>query len=358
MFSLNVLGTITGLIFIFLLYSLLATTVQEMVAGFFGFRARMLHKAIRRMLEDEPHTFNHVLLDRKRDGVNSLKKILIFMFPQLKKRKHFALKLSLVDRFYELPLIKYTAKNRVFNHPSYIKPENFSSAVIYLLKEKGSGIRLDVKVADILFTDKEPDLEPETRQQLQAFWQEAYGDIEKFKIILEKWYGNIMERTTGWYKRQAQWLTLIIGLMLAVVFNVDTIEIAQKLSKDKVSQQQLNEMAATFVQTHTVDNVAHDTLALDTLANRFQTLMNQDVKNTNMLLGLGWQNPPKLLPITVHRIGKAWAKIVHKPRRLLGWFVTALAISFGAPFWFDLLGRFVNIRVAGTKPPTTGEEGT
>jgi hypothetical protein len=32
---------------------------------------------------------------------------------------------------------------------------------------------------------------------------------------------------------------------------------------------------------------------------------------------------------------------------LLGWIVTVLAISIGAPFWFDLLNKFVNLRSAG-----------
>ncbi len=35
---------------------------------------------------------------------------------------------------------------------------------------------------------------------------------------------------------------------------------------------------------------------------------------------------------------------------LPGWIMTALAVSLGAPFWFDLLQSFVNIRNAGAKP--------
>jgi hypothetical protein len=33
-----------------------------------------------------------------------------------------------------------------------------------------------------------------------------------------------------------------------------------------------------------------------------------------------------------------------------GWLLTALAASLGAPFWFDMLSRFVNIRNAGKAP--------
>jgi hypothetical protein len=30
--------------------------------------------------------------------------------------------------------------------------------------------------------------------------------------------------------------------------------------------------------------------------------------------------------------------------RLLGWLFTALALSLGAPFWFDLLNKFMVVR--------------
>ena len=35
---------------------------------------------------------------------------------------------------------------------------------------------------------------------------------------------------------------------------------------------------------------------------------------------------------------------------LLGWLLTAAALSLGAPFWFDLLKKFINLRGAGQKP--------
>ncbi|MGB0178380.1 MAG: hypothetical protein ACPF9D_14535, partial [Owenweeksia sp.] len=43
-----------------------------------------------------------------------------------------------------------------------------------------------------------------------------------------------------------------------------------------------------------------------------------------------------------------WSQI--SVQKLLGWFVTALAITLGAPFWFDLLKRVINIRNTGNKP--------
>jgi hypothetical protein len=34
----------------------------------------------------------------------------------------------------------------------------------------------------------------------------------------------------------------------------------------------------------------------------------------------------------------------------LGWLITAFAVSLGAPFWFDLLNKFVNVRASGKAP--------
>ena len=41
---------------------------------------------------------------------------------------------------------------------------------------------------------------------------------------------------------------------------------------------------------------------------------------------------------------------------LMGWILTAAAVSLGAPFWFDLLGRVAKLRGTG-KRPTAGVAG-
>ena len=39
--------------------------------------------------------------------------------------------------------------------------------------------------------------------------------------------------------------------------------------------------------------------------------------------------------------------------RVLGAILTAFAVSLGAPFWFDVLGKIVNVRSTGKAPSTT-----
>jgi heme oxygenase len=44
------------------------------------------------------------------------------------------------------------------------------------------------------------------------------------------------------------------------------------------------------------------------------------------------------------------------PTQVLGWIFTATAFTLGAPFWFDLLQKFVNVRGAGGRPKREDEK--
>ena len=48
-----------------------------------------------------------------------------------------------------------------------------------------------------------------------------------------------------------------------------------------------------------------------------------------------------------HDAAAAWVK-------LAGLIVTAFALTLGAPFWFDLLNKFINFRATGPPPKAAG----
>jgi hypothetical protein len=58
-------------------------------------------------------------------------------------------------------------------------------------------------------------------------------------------------------------------------------------------------------------------------------------------LPVGWPERPN----------KPWALFLLV--KLFGLLLTTLAITQGAPFWFDLLSRVVNIRSSGGRPPVS-----
>ncbi len=51
--------------------------------------------------------------------------------------------------------------------------------------------------------------------------------------------------------------------------------------------------------------------------------------------------------------GGFWAGIAQLLIKLAGIVLTSLAIQLGAPYWFDMLNRVVNIRNTGLKPGET-----
>jgi len=64
---------------------------------------------------------------------------------------------------------------------------------------------------------------------------------------------------------------------------------------------------------------------------------------------LGWS--PAVLP---SMFSERWLNYLLIP---VGWLVTALACTLGAPFWFDMLGKLVRLRGSGGRPEGTGTSG-
>lgn len=370
MFNNIALDVVIGLLFIFLLYSLLATIVQEIVATQLAFRAKVLEKAILRMLEDGKTTTRFPLLDRIKGFIE------IIITTNRLKDKRFA------TAFYTHPLIKYLAEDNYHSKPAYLHASNFSKIIIDLLH----GVDADINTADLskikdsiinrklnlivkpgmddanpanqaliqqtkkaVIADP-PVINHETQLFLLSVLYESGNDIKKFRMKLEKWYDDTMERASEWYKRYTQMILFIIGFTIAAIFNVDTIAIATKLSRDPKLREQLVQNAGALLEKKQQmgaqlqalrDNGQTNTSAFSdaktgydsvtSLINNAQKIINEDIAGTNSLMGLGWK-------------GK-------KPgfAAFMGWIITALAISLGSPFWFDLLSKMMNLRGSGNK---------
>jgi hypothetical protein len=51
-----------------------------------------------------------------------------------------------------------------------------------------------------------------------------------------------------------------------------------------------------------------------------------------------------------------WPSVLGIIKLFFGWLLSAAAIAMGAPFWFDLLGKFINVRNAGQVPESTSKD--
>jgi hypothetical protein len=379
MFNNIVLDIVIGLVFIYLLYSLLATLLQELIAVLIGLRAAVLFLALRRMLDD----------NIRLSGKGRIKHILFGFFytiadafkTEKAKKKPIPAqdesgatgpanqlanyKVSSV--FYKHPLIKFLSNSNVLvTKPSYISRDTFSKVMIDLLRGKnaqpGSSHRTEIenslKENAALPWDNQVSFNSETREYLNTLWVDAQGDVERFKEHIERWFDEMMDRSSGWYRKYTKIIALGLGLVIAGLFNVDTLAIIKKLHRDPKLREQLVMQADAYTKAHpnlvkdleatrveierlntktnnpdtakkkealiqTQSQYAEAKKMADSLYKQATDMMDKEIKSVNDLLGLGGM--PKMANIP-------------------GLILTAFAISFGAPFWFDLLNKLIKLR--------------
>jgi hypothetical protein len=376
MFNSSILDIVIGLVFIYLLYSLLTTTIQEIIATKFGFRAKILERAVFRMLEDQAK-------------FNSKFKSVLYLF---KKSGNGGEKKSISLAFYQHPLIKFLGENDSHGKPAYISRETFSKVIVDLLR--GSKVKPGDDITSLIqqSLDEEKSnwgdakINNETLSFLKSIWADANGDVAQFKAHLESWFDETMDRATGWYKKHIQIVLFFIGFILAITFNVDTLKIVNKLEKDPKLREQLVQQADVFVKDHpnldteliqqeinfrksfaenakadssmnlkTKISYVEDSLKLekykllkarrDTLMNRAESLIQNDINNVHHSLGLEWND---------YECNSSLFMCILQS--FLGWTLTALALSLGAPFWFDLLNRLMKLRGSVATPTSDDRE--
>lgn len=274
-----------------------------------------------------------------------------------------------------------------------------------------------VTLAPLLIQVKDRMISAETLVHFQNLYIDAQRDLDRFRNRLEEWFNETMERASGWYKRQTQVILLCLGLALAIWANVDTIKIYKTLAKDKKVRDQIVSMAiqsqekyraaVDTIRTNTkTDSVvkSNDSTIIyrtkvlttgDSILDNTYTLLQDDISTAGSILGLGWCNSdsckayqklearndslkktldilkdenPKDVRISKlkNEIGTLSkdVKAGYKKHRddwnmlsVVGWLITALAISLGAPFWFDLLSKLIKMRSAGTKASASDSGG-
>jgi len=288
-------NVVIGLTLIYLLYSLLASILSEMLATTLNLRSMLLRVALERMLNDGYYRRR----DRWRSGWN--RALNVFRWLLLLPNRDF--KDSLAGRFYEHPSIKYLAKierRSMFAEmrPAYITDVYFVSTLIRMLIEMGVGIDDKERIASALQLNT-LHMQRRTAQNIRSIYREAGGDTEAFKEGLRKWYNETMDRTNGWYKRKMQLLLMVLGLCIAMAFNIDSIRIARLLARDPQAREQLVNMSIAMSK----DTAYEKTISATDSARRAAVLdtgyahLQRDISDAGLVLGLGWDLDTQTSPI-------------------------------------------------------------
>lgn len=272
MFGSTVLEVAVGLTFCYATVALIVSTVQEALASALRLRARTLLDGIKGMLNDP----------------------------------HFT---TLARAMYEHALVNphdnYHARDprSLKGKPTFIEPGNFAIALVDTIHSiPGDWAQLGRDIDSLS--------DPQIKRVLQGIYQRAEGDLATFQLAVEGWFDSAMERVSVAYKRRAMMISLLLSLLLAVVFNIDSIHLFRALWQHPSLAAQLSQSPAA---------------------------MNAGAIDALWQLPIGWQSfPPRLDSQFALSVG--------------GWFLTASTALFGAPFWFDLMKKTVSARGSAPKP--------
>jgi hypothetical protein len=206
------------------------------------------------------------------------------------------------------------------------------------------------------------------RTALAALLQQSEGNLEKFKAAVEDWFNDAMDRVSGWYKRHTQWVQILLGVALIFALNLDSVSIVRALSMDNSGLLKATvAQAQHFVERSPASGKAggsptpgagtNEQSAGGTAnnSNPVETLRLANAELSALTIPLGWTQGAlannsdfRQWPGWPSELKAWWDTITH---HLIGWLLTVIAVSLGAPFWFDLLSRFISIRASGNPPP-------
>ena len=321
MFGSEILDIAVGLVLVYLLLSLIASAVAEVIEAFRKKRASDLERGIRTLLADPEGT-------------------------------------GLAGQFYDHPLVsgltlsgydpgkisggRYATGSKL---PSYIPSRSFALVLMDFFLPTNAAEQGKVAtptLASLRATVDTIDNE-HIKRVLGSMVNTVGSDHGAVREELEAWYDSGMDRVSGWYKRYAQWVLLAVGFAITVVVNADTVAISRSLAQDEVTRGAMLDLVRDHLGQQ---RSAGAPLGLALTQEASPTTPPQNLTSEQLAesldglqrvgLPLGWNlEDPRVFP------GKdlfAWVL------KLLGWLLTALAISLGAPFWFDLLNKFMVVR--------------
>ncbi|MEZ4990588.1 MAG: hypothetical protein R2824_09255 [Saprospiraceae bacterium] len=294
-----ILTVVLGVIFVLLMLSLFATSIMELLAAILRLRGRNLRMTLKNLLIDE------------KSGSSGLFESFI------------------TNPLYKQLSFKYAKGTS--NPPSYIDTESFRTILFdIILGEDGLESQLKTKIEALQ--------NEEMRRILKQLIRDADGKIEVFKDKIGHWYDSVMDRASGYYKRSTQKILIGVGIVMAITLNADTLALYRSLESNPEELDKLVAAAEVVAQKEDVNDLVKSDLEFEQALEQLKDMKGQ-VDEFSSPLGMGWQN------IDLATMG-TYDWLV----KVLGWIITSIAISLGAPFWFDLLKKIVNLRSSGEKP--------
>jgi hypothetical protein len=302
-FNSTVLEVSIGLVFMFLLLSLICSSINEMIEALVKNRADKLKSAITNLLNGPASS----------SGSAPTQPLSQLLFQQ--------------------PLI--AALHVDGQLPAYIPSRTFARALFNLMAPDGAPGGLQSLRNTIQALPSTSPLSPISRGILPLI-DDAQGDVNKLLGNIEDWYNHTMERVSGLYKRRAMWISFGVGLALAGIMNANTFRVAQGLWASTALRSAVVGDVQTYLRAVPAPpvqpgNAQGQSAPAAGAGGQGLQAISDDLKSIGNI-PLGWRELPQGF----------WGWVF----AMAGWLTTAIAISLGAPFWFDVLNKFMVFRAA------------
>ena len=308
---------VLGLIFVYLVLSLLCTAINETISSMFAWRADFLKKGLRNLLDGDVREADPTTGEPPRPYSESL-----FDHPLL------AALIRPAREGDPRGLRRAVKRWRSERYPSYLPSRAVVSALLDFDTQRATQQTDDAWVGLTAAVARIPI--PSVRHTFELFLVEAQEEVtdanarvNAFRRKAETWYDDAMARVSGWYRRRIQLVLWLIALVVSIVLNANTVEMARVLWSDEPARTAIAAQAqATAGRDRPLEDVRRDVnAAAETLP-----------------LPLGWSEATR---------PDGWSWLLWP----LGIVLTSAALSLGAPFWFDLLSKVARLRSSGTPPP-------
>jgi hypothetical protein len=379
--SLGVLDVVIGLMLVYILIALMCTAVSEIIEGWLKVRSVELERGIRELLQDKK-------------GTNLARKL--YEHPLI---------FGLFQGTYDPQKIKSGKYEKASTLPSYIPARNFALALMDLalpasasqasgaqgatagravpaqlaMTQQGTTINVTPAPAAGTSATQVQALkqglsklgDDNVARALRTLIDAAGDDLAQARANIEQWFDSAMDRVSGRYKRHAQTVTLIIAAVIVGLLNADTIMIAKALTEDTALRQSLVTAAQEYAKADAQSappNAAADAADQPSPGNAKPAsgtgegckkddpsaqckLRKSEMELQKLGLPLGWTRfseddsagKRKRTDFPARDDGGAWLL------KILGLLTTIIAVSLGAPFWFDALNKVMVVR-ATVKP--------
>jgi hypothetical protein len=215
------------------------------------------------------------------------------------------------------------------------KGSDIHDEVIAAIQDKDSETYKKVKELIDILPDSVVDGIETMAKRAQMRAKSTEEGITLLQKEIENSFDSSMERAGGVYKRNSKGVAILIGITLAITANADTFHIINRLSKDSLLREIIINKA---VQVVPQESNSSDMNKIDP---------NEILKEVELPIGWTNANLQQQINSTKYRINGL--PVFSVLSMIAGWLVSGIAIAMGAPFWFDLLGKVMNVRNTGKK---------